>query len=149
MEEVVKEVTTIDKAAPTHVVTTTKKVEPPVKTEHPQVVYEKKKTILRAYQFICFLLGIIEILLAFRFVLKMIGANPLSGFASFIYAASAPFAYPFLGIVGTTMSGSSIIEWSTIIAAFVFLVLAWGIEQLLKMLTPVSPEEVSSNVDSA
>ncbi len=148
MEEV-KEVTTVEKAAPTHVVTTTKKVEPPVKTEHPQVVYEKKKTIFRAYQLIWFLLGIIEILLAFRFVLKMIGANPLSGFASFIYSVSAPFAFPFLGIVGTTSSGSSVIEWSTVIAAFVFLVLAWGIEQLLKMITPVTPEEVSSNVDSA
>jgi hypothetical protein len=139
----------MEEAAPTEVVTTTKKVVPPVKMEHPQLAYEKKKTIFRAYQLIWFLLGVIEVLLAFRFILKMIGANPFSGFTMFIYNASAPFAGPFLGIIAASVSSTSILEWSTIIAAIVFFVLAWGLVQLLNLIRPVTPEEVSRTVDSA
>jgi hypothetical protein len=51
-------------------------VEPEAKGETPQKVYEKKKTIFRVNQIIWFILGLIEVLLAFRFVLRLLGANP-------------------------------------------------------------------------
>jgi len=149
MEEVQKqEVTTIETAAPQQVIKTTTTTPPVVKTEHPQKVYQKKKAIFRTHQIIWYLLTVVEILLAFRMTLKALGANPLSGFTNLVYALSNPFAIPFQGILPSSVMGTSVIEWSTIIAALVYAVIAYGIIYLIQMLKPVTPEEVSQNVDS-
>lgn len=148
MEETQKEVTTIQTSAPEQVIKTTKIVPPTVKTEHPQRVYEKKKAIFRTHQIIWYILGAIEVLLGFRMSLKALGADPMGGFTSAVYAISNLFALPFQGIIPTTISGSSVIEWSTIIAAIVYLVIAYAIIYLLQMIKPVTPQEVSQNVDN-
>lgn len=149
MEEHVQKVTTVEKPGPEHVVTTITKVVPPaIKTEHPQVAYEKKKAIFRLYQVVWFILGIIEILLGFRITLKALGANPFGTFVSLIYTLSTPFAIPFQGIIPTTVSGNTVFEWSTMIAAVVYLCLAWGIIHFFSLMKPVTPEEVEMNVDS-
>lgn len=99
-----QEVTTIHKQAPQQVVVKTiKHVEPQVKGEAPQGVYETKKIILRFNQIIWYILGLIEALLVFRIILKALGANPNSGFASFIYAVTGPLALPFRGILQTSI----------------------------------------------
>ncbi len=121
---------------------------PPIQTEHPQKVFEKKKVIFRSYQIIWYILGIIEILLIFRFLLKMIGANPFSGFTNLIYTLSNPLALPFTGVVGPMVSGVSVFEWSTVIAGIVYLLLAYGIVQLFQFIKPVTPSEVEKEVDS-
>ncbi len=142
------EVTTVHEE-PATVVKTTKKVTPAVKTEHPQVVYNKKKALFRTYQIIWYILGIIEVLLAFRFALKMLGANPASGFANMIYAITTPLAAPFQGILGTTpVTTGSFFEWTTLLAAIVYAIIAAGIVQMLQFFKPTDPEEVSSVVDS-
>jgi len=142
------EVTTVSKEAPTQVVKTTKQVTPAVQTEHPQKVYQKKKAIFRTYQIIWYILGVIEILLAFRMTLKALGANSFSGFASLIYAVSDPLALPFQGILRTSATQGSVFEWSTIVAALVYAIIATGIVQLMQMFKPVTPEEVEQTVDS-
>jgi hypothetical protein len=147
-EEVHEEVTTVSNQVPTQVVKTTKRVAPTVATGHPQEVYETKKAIFRTYQVVWYVLGCIEVLLAFRIVLKALGANPLSGFVSFIYALSDPFAIPFLGIFQTTAAGGAIFEWSTIIAGLVYALIAYGIVQLIQMIKPTTPEEVEQVVDT-
>lgn len=134
--------------APEKVVRTTK-VTPGVVTEHPQRVFEKKKTIFRLYQVIWYILAVIEVLLAFRVAFKAMGANQASMFVDLIYALSAPFAIPFLGILPTTASGNSVFEWSTIIAAIVYVLIAYGIVHLLQLIKPVSPREVSEVVDES
>lgn len=130
------------------VVRTTRIENTPVTTEPPQRVFEKKKTIFRTYQVIWYILAVIEILLAFRTVLKAIGANPASGFTLFIYAISAPLALPFSGILPTSVSGNSVFEWSNIIAAVVYVLLAYGIIHFLQMAKPVTPTEVEETVDN-
>lgn len=147
MEET-EEITTVEKARPKVVRKVTKVTPPPVVTEHPQKVFEKKKAIFRYYQVIWYILSFVEILLGFRVVLKAIGANPFSGFVSLIYALSDPLALPFAGIVRASVSGVSVIEWSTIVGAVVYLLLAWGLIHLLQFVKPVTPEEVESSVDS-
>ncbi len=121
---------------------------PPIKTEHPQRVFEKKKVIFRSYQIIWYILSVIEILLGFRMTLKALGANPFSSFVSLIYTLSNPLALPFSGILGTPVSGSSVFEWSTLVAAVVYLLLAWGLVSLLQFAKPVTPEEVEETVDN-
>ena len=44
------------------------------------------KPIYKGIQIIWYLLGLIEALLAFRFVLKLLGANVGAGFVGFIYS---------------------------------------------------------------
>ncbi len=142
-------VTTSETLPPQEVVRTTKTVVPPaVTTEPPHKVFQKKKTIFRAYQIIWYILAVIEVLLAFRMVLRALGANPFSGFATLVYALSGPFAGPFNGLfnVSVTQQGS-VFEWSTIIAAAVYALVAFGIVQLIHMAKPVTKTEVESTVD--
>ncbi len=40
---------------------------------------------------IYFVFGALELVLLFRFVLRLMGANPASGFVSFVYGLSRPF----------------------------------------------------------
>jgi len=141
----VQEVTAIDNQPLQHVVTkTTKQVEPEAKGEAPQKVYEKKKTIFRFNQIIWFILGFIEILLVFRFVLKLLGANPFIGFTNLIYSVTTPLAAPFSGILGVYTTGNFIIEWSTIIAAVVYLIIAWGLAYLLGLIYPITPNDIET-----
>jgi len=140
-----EEVTVVENQIPTQVVKkTTKQVEPPVKGEAPQKVYEKKKTILRLNQIIWYIFGFIEVLLIFRVVLKALGANQSSGFTGLIYSITSPFALPFSGILGVSISAGSILEWSTIIAGIVYLCIAWGFIYLLEIIYPITPRDIET-----
>jgi len=140
-----EEVTIVENQTPTQVVKKiTKQVEPQAKGEAPQKVYEKKKTILRFNQIIWYILGFIEVLLTFRLFLKMLGANQYVGFTSFIYSITAPLALPFSGVVGISATGSSILEWSTIIAGIVYLCVAWGLVYLLEIIYPITPRDIET-----
>lgn len=71
--------------------------------------------------------GAIEALVALRFVLRLIGANPANGFVQFIYEWSTPIVAPFSGIFGqdaTIVTGvgavaTSVFDWTALIALFV------------------------------
>jgi len=141
-------VTTVSEEQPTRVVTTTKQVPPQIHTEHPQKVFEKKKAIFRTYQVIWYILAVVEILLGFRVTLKALGANAFSGFANLVYALSDPLALPFRGILQTNVEQASVFEWSTIIAAIVYAIIAIGIVQLMQLFKPVTPDEVEQTVDT-
>ncbi len=134
------------------VVSTTRRVvkEPEIKTGHPQAVYEAKKSIFRTYQIVWYLLGVIEVLLGFRLLLKIFAADPSSGFTNLIYSLSSPFALPFLGVLRTSVAPTSgaVIEWSTLVAMAVYWIVAYGIVQLFQFVKPVTPNEVEQTVDS-
>ncbi len=83
----------------------------------------------KAHYYVYYITGVIEILLVFRLVLKLLGASAQSLFVNFIYTVSGIFEYPFRGIFrsGTTqgIEVRSIFEPSTIVAMIVYGVLAW------------------------
>lgn len=116
--------------------------EPLVKTAHPQAIYDTKKNIFRSWQVIWFILAIIEVILGLRIAFKALGANPFSGFVSLIYSISDVLLLPFSGIFPSSASGSSVIEWSTMIAAAIYALIAWGIVSLINIVRPITPEEV-------
>lgn len=107
---------------------------------------QTRRTIVlfRSYQLIWFFLGVIETLLVFRFILKMIGASTISGFTDFVYALSLPFATPFLGMLPASVSGASILEWSTLIGMIVYLVVAFGLIEIIRLLTPLPTTQDST-----
>ena len=86
---------------------------------------------------IYFLFVALEILLAFRLVLKLMGASLASGFVRLIYSLTGIFILPFEGIFrrGYTqgVETTSVLEPSTLVAMIVYAVLAWGIVKLVKI----------------
>lgn len=81
--------------------------------------------------------GALEILLAFRLVLKFLGASLSSSFVSSIYAFTRIFILPFEGIFrrGITqgIETTSVLEPATIVALIVYSILAWGIVQFVRV----------------
>lgn len=101
------------------------------------------KPLYRGTQVVWYIFGLIEVLLAFRFVLKLLGANPDAGFSNFIYTVTYPLASPFLSVFGTSKAAGSILEWTTILAMFVYWVIAIGIIKLFLMGKAVSTPEAA------
>lgn len=79
------------------------------------------------------ILGLLEVLLGLRFMLKLIAANPESGFAAFVYWITAPLLAPFTGLIGTPMSGGMILEATTLIAMGVYALIFWGIVRAIQI----------------
>lgn len=81
------------------------------------------------------ILSIIEIILAFRFVLQLIQANPESPFVNFVYVISAPLIQPFGGIVANQQINTATLEYTTLIAMFVYWVVAWIVTHVITAAT--------------
>jgi hypothetical protein len=77
------------------------------------------------------ILGILNGILAIRFLLKLFGANPAAGFANFIYTITNPLVRPFVGVVRSTFVGTGIAEWHTIVAMIVYWLIVWAIVRLV------------------
>jgi len=86
---------------------------------------------------IYFIFGALEILLGFRIVLKLMGANAVSSFVSLIYGITRIFIMPFEGIFrrGFTegIETTSVLEPSTLVALIVYAILAAGIVKLIRI----------------
>ena len=68
------------------------------------------KPIYRGTQIVWGILSVLEVLLAFRFVLKLLAANPAAGFSQFIYGITYVFAAPFLNVFRITYVEGSIFD---------------------------------------
>lgn len=123
MAEIVKETVTTENEGPKEAVTTETKR---VATNSQTVEY-----------LIYFLFGALEILLAFRLILKLTGASISSAFVGLIYGLTGIFILPFEGIFrrGYTqgIETTSVLEPSTLVAIIVYAVLAWGIVKLIRI----------------
>ncbi len=101
-----------------------------------QEVVEPKREAVRkqniAARLVWFVTGVILTLLALRFVLILLGANPNNGFADLVYTLSYPFAAPFFGLFGYSLEyGVSRVEISTLVAMAVYTLIAYGIAKLV------------------
>jgi hypothetical protein len=86
----------------------------------------------RATEVIYLVFGIIDAVLLIRLVLKLLGANPLAGFSSFVYGLSDFFLAPFRNLLPVVHGGSgSVLETSVIIAILVYALIAWALVRLV------------------
>ena len=106
------------------------------------------KPLYRGTQIVWYILGLLEIILAFRFVLKLLGANPAAGFSSFIYGITYPFAAPFLSVFKITNVNGSVFEWTTVLAMLVYWLIALAIIKLFLMGKTVSTPEAAVKLDN-
>jgi hypothetical protein len=84
-----------------------------------------------ASRVIYFLLDVVEILLALRFVLRLLSANSVNAFTNFIYSVTAPLIAPFRGIFPTTSASGAIVEWTTVVAMILYALIAYAIVRLI------------------
>jgi len=90
---------------------------------------ERRKDLFQAWHVVYYIFGFIEILLLFRFVFKLLGANPASGFVAFIYTVTGMLVAPFARIFPIILT----LEPATLVAMVVYWVLAWGIARLVEI----------------
>lgn len=106
------------------------------------------KPLYRGTQIVWYILGLIEVLIAFRFVLKLLGANPGAGFTDFIYSVTAPFVIPFLSVFRITQVAGNVFEWTSLLAMLVYWMLAVGIIKLFLMGKTVSTPEAAVKLNN-
>lgn len=86
-----------------------------------------------------FLFGVLEALLIFRFVFKLMGANSSSAFVNLIYKITGIFIMPFEGIFSKWVTNgtetTSVIDPSTIVAIIVYGVVGFGLVKLIRILS--------------
>jgi len=85
----------------------------------------------RAAQITYLVLGVVEALIITRVILKLLAANPGSGFVRVIYNVSAPLVAPFQGIFPTPVTQNSVLELSALVAIAVYAVIAWALARLI------------------
>src|ERR1700722_13627666 len=105
------------------------------------------KPLYRGTQIVWYVLGLLEVLLAFRFLLKLFGANPAAGFSKFIYGVTYIFAAPFINVFHITQVAGSVFEWTTILAMLVYWLVAGGVIKLFLMGKTVSTQEAATKLN--
>jgi YGGT family len=89
----------------------------------------------RAIQVVWWIVGFVDILLAIRFLLKLLGGSTVAGFVTFMYNITQPLVAPFHGIFNTTVQGRSILEPESLVAIAIYSLIGWGIVSLIHMMT--------------
>ena len=106
------------------------------------------KPIYHGTQIVWYIAGILEVLLLFRFALKLFGANPGAGFTSFIYNASYPLVAPFINVFRVVYVEGNVFEWTTLLAMLVYYIIALAIIRLFLMGRSVSTPEAAVKLES-
>jgi uncharacterized protein YggT (Ycf19 family) len=89
----------------------------------------------RVSQVIWWVVGLIDTLIAIRFILKLFGASTGSAFVQFMYTITDGLVAPFHGIFNTAASGRSVLEPESLVAMAIYTLLGWGIISLIRLLT--------------
>lgn len=91
-------------------------------------------TLYKATSLVWLLVGLLEIALILRLVLKLIAANPLAPFTELVYGATDLFLWPFSGVVPALSRGPIVLELSTLIAMFVYFGVTFGLIWIVQWL---------------
>jgi uncharacterized protein YggT (Ycf19 family) len=112
----------------------------PVPVEHVVpvervAIAEEGRYNFRAVAVVGFIVGVVDVLIATRFLLKLLGASTQSSFVNLIYAVSGPLVAPFHGIFPNTGSTGNIFEPAALVAIAVFALIGWGAVALIRITT--------------
>ncbi|MEO5927889.1 MAG: hypothetical protein ABIO72_04165 [Patescibacteria group bacterium] len=107
---------------------------------------QRIKPLYRTTQIVWYIVGLLETLLLFRFLLKLLAANSFAGFTQFIYGVTQLFAGPFLVVFRVSQVEGNVFEWSTLLAMIVYLLVGWLIVKALVMSKPVSTKEADQKL---
>ena len=85
----------------------------------------------KATQIILLSFSILEILIALRIILKLIGANPDNPTVALIYGFTSLFLIPFAGLIKSPTTNGMILETSSIFAIVIYALTAVAFEKLI------------------
>lgn len=81
------------------------------------------------------ILGVVEVLLTFRFLLKLLAANQAAPFVRWIYETSDPLLQPFIYAFPTpSVRGGYALEFTTLFAIFAYAFAGYLIQELIVMI---------------
>ncbi len=106
----------------------------PAPVEHVSMTEEGRYNF-RAAAVVGFIVGAIDILIAARFLGKLLGASANSSFVHAIYQISAVMVAPFTGIFGDTGTSTNTFETASLVAIVVYAVIGWGLVVLIRIVT--------------
>ena len=89
----------------------------------------------RAAAVVGFIVGIVDIFVAARFLGKLFGASSQSAFVNFIYQVTSPMVAPFKGIFGNGGSSTNTFETASLVAVVVYALIGWGLVVLIRIAT--------------
>jgi hypothetical protein len=98
-------------------------------------VTEEGSYNFRAAAVVGFVVGLVDVLIAARFLGKLLGASDQSAFVHFIYQISAVMVAPFTGIFGDTGNKTNTFETASLVAIVVYAVIGWGLVVLIRIVT--------------
>jgi len=90
---------------------------------------EQRIFTFKATQLIWLLFGVLEVLIALRIALMLIGANPNSPIVALIYGFTYLFLFPFTGLVGSPTAGNMVLEISSMFAMVVYGLIGLAVER--------------------
>jgi hypothetical protein len=105
-----------------------------VKSVQQEPQREQRIFSFKITQLIWLFLGILEVLIALRIGLKLIGANPESPIVALIYGFTYLFLFPFEGMTATPAVGGMVLELSSLFAMVIYALIAWAVERVLWLL---------------
>ncbi|MGA7733544.1 MAG: hypothetical protein WCD37_19950 [Chloroflexia bacterium] len=99
---------------------------------------EKAASVDWLSRIVWFLVGLMSILLLLRFVLLASGADESAGFSQLIYNLTGWMVAPFAGLFGRSITypgaaGTGVIEFESLIAIVVYMLIGWGITKLAQL----------------
>ena len=94
-----------------------------------------------------YVFGLIDVIIAIRFLLKLFGANAGAGFVQMVYGVSGVFMAPFNAIFNATVVSRATFEWSALVAIAIYTLIAWGIVVLIRAVSPREKPETIQRSD--
>jgi uncharacterized protein YggT (Ycf19 family) len=92
---------------------------------------DRRNAAWRVGQLAYLLFGIGIALIAIRFVLLLLGANPQAGFTDFVYTLTNPLVAPFEGIFGAPSLETGVFDPASLVAIVVYSLVAWVVAKLI------------------
>ena len=106
-----------------------------VRSEQREKGLVRRFLSFKATQIILLSFSVLEILIALRIVLKLIGANPDNPTVALIYSFTSLFLIPFKGLIASPTNGGMILETSSIFAIVIYALTAVAFEKLVWVLS--------------
>lgn len=125
-------------AAPASIETASEVESAETRQEEARIV---RYSIGKLNDFLQWFMVVLEVTLAIRFFLKLIGAFQINLFVGFLYTLTDIVLFPFSNIVNSLkISSGQEFEWSTLIAILIYWLIFWAIRRFLRILIS-TPEE--------
>jgi len=102
-------------------------------------VAERRLRIYRINRVTYFIFGLLEGLIAIRFLLKLFGANPNAPFTALMYGVTEPFIAFFRNIFPASNSGVGVLEPEAVMAFIIYALLGWAIGQVVLLVFDREP----------